>query len=74
MQDHIPNKNYLPARIKFLLWAGDLLASLAGKIIKVLPGGDAEVEAAILDWKEAKENIMGLALPSQATKETERKE
>lgn len=59
-----PDRNYLAAYAKNLIRAGDTLAFLAGNLSKGIfaaHGGDKDLDDAICDWKQAKENLMGLA-------------
>jgi hypothetical protein len=59
-----PNSNYLAAQNKNLIRAGDMLALLAGNLSKTFfssIGGDKDMEDAIRDWRQAKENLLGLA-------------
>jgi hypothetical protein len=62
--DRIPNRNYLAAQNKNLIRAGDTLAFLAGNLSKGMfaaHGGDKDLDDAIKNWTQAKENLMGLA-------------
>jgi hypothetical protein len=51
-----PNRNYLAAQNKNLIRAGTRLANL---VMRGAPFTD--LEKAIKDWDQAKENLMGLA-------------
>lgn len=60
----LPNRNYLAAQNKNLIRAGDTLAFLVRNLSKGIfaaHNGDKDMEKAIQDWTQAKENLMGLA-------------
>lgn len=59
-----PDRNYLAAHNKILIQTGDTLAFLANNLSKGIFAthcGDKDIDNAIQDWKQAKENLLGLA-------------
>jgi hypothetical protein len=59
----LPNRNYLAAQNKNLIQAGDqlFLAANSFRIAPEVPFHKEVLEKVLLNWEQAKENLMGLA-------------